>query len=254
MSRVEAVLVCGGQWHDFEYARRELLGELAEFESVRTRVYDGYQAVDALPDAELLITYTCNLVPTPEQTAALTEFVGRGGRWLALHATNAAIVPAADGADHLFSTPPLPGDLPELLGSRFLGHPPIKPYTVTPAAPEHPLVAGIAPFTVTDELYVSELRPPLQVLLHTEFSGRSPGFEHGHTVDDEPRPVLYLKNHGRGAVCYFTLGHCRGRFDLQDLGVEDTGQVDRGSWTTPEFRVILRRCLRWAAYGTHRED
>ncbi|WP_286135099.1 ThuA domain-containing protein [Mycobacterium sp. UM_Kg1] len=246
--RVRAALVCGGQWHDFDYARRELLGELAVYDQVHPRVYEDYEGLGRLGPDEPLITYTCNVMPSEAQRAALSEFLAAGGRWLALHATNASIVPAAPDADHLFCTPPLPGNLAQLLGSRFLGHPPIAPYTVTPVA-DHPFTAGIGSFTVTDELYISQLHPPLQVLAHTSFVGESTGFAEGHTHLDEPRPVLYLKRHGAGTVCYFTLGHCRGRYDLADLGVEDLGCVDRGSWTVPEFRTILQRCLHWAVTG-----
>lgn len=244
--RIEAVLICGGQWHDFDYARRCLLAELAAFERVRTRVFEDYARIDALDAADVLITYTCNRVPDTAQSAALARFLSRGGRWLALHGTNAAVVRNPPTAATLFSTPPIPDEVTELLGSRFLGHPPIAPYTVTPTEPEHPLVRGIGPFEVTDELYISELRPPLRVLAHTRFVGESTGFADGHTTLDEPRPVLYLKEHGPGAVCYFTLGHCRGRFDLQDLGVPDLGEPDRGSWGVPAYRTVLRRCLSWA--------
>lgn len=146
-------------------------------------------------------------------------------------------------------TPRTLGDLPEVLGSQFLGHPPIAPYLVEITAPDHPFVVCVEPFEVTDELYISELHPPFEVLAHTRFVGESTGFEEGHTTVDEPRPVLYLKDHGSGTVCYFTLGHCRGRFDVQDLGIDDLGRVDLGSWAVPEFHTILRRCLAWAVTG-----
>ena len=61
--------------------------------------------------------------------------------------------------------------------------------------------------------------------------------------------MLYLKRSGAGTVCYFTLGHARGRFDVQDLGVEDLGREDRGSWVVPEFVAVLERCLSWGLYG-----
>ena len=253
--RVDVALVVGGRWHDLDFARLELLRELGLHDVVRTRVFEDYRdAPAALARADALVTYTCDVRPAPAERQALVDFVSRGGRWLALHGSNAAIDPPPPGGPRVFRTPRVLGPLPELLGSRFLGHPPIGPYVVErvtrdDTAPEDPLVAGIGPFTTTDELYVSELYPPLRVLLQARYRGPCPGFEEGQVTDDEPRPVLYRKTTGAGEVCYLTLGHCRGRFDVQDLGIDDLGRVDRGSWEIPQFRHIVARAVAWAAYG-----
>lgn len=250
--RLDVVLVCGGRWHDFDHARLRLLAILGEHPRARTRVFEDYRFAtegDALDAADLLVTYTCDLRPDGPQQVRLAQWVTAGGRWLALHGTNAAIDAPAPGAERVFRTPRVLGTLPEVLGSRFLGHPPIAPYRVEITRPEHPLVRGVAPFEVTDELYVSELHPPLEVLLHTHHTGPCRGFEEGATADDEPRPVLYLKRTGAGTVCYFTLGHARGRYDVQDLGVDDLGREDRGSWTIPGFVTVLERCVSWGVYG-----
>lgn len=247
--RVDVVLVVGGRWHDFDSARLQLLLELAEHDVVRVRVFEDYDCLPALEAADTLVTYTCDVRPNPTAQAALVSFVERGGRWLALHATNSAIDREPPSAPYRYSTPRVLGPVAQLLGSQFLGHPPSAPYTVTVDQPDHPLVRGISPFVTTDELYVSELHPPLTVLLSTRFTGASPSFVEGDAEDDEPRPVLYLKATGSGCVCYFTLGHCRSRFDVQDLGIDDWGRTDRGSWEVPEFRTVLGRALGWAVHG-----
>ncbi len=243
--RIDVVVVCGGQWHDFDYARLQILQRLAGFGQVKTRVYENYDCLAALAAADVLVTYTCNNRPSAAQQQALVDFVRRGGRWVALHGTNSAIEAPAPGAERIFTTPRQLGEVAMVLGSQFLGHPPIAPYTVFVTQSDHPLVAGIEPFTVTDELYVSELHEPLNVILHTHFDGACRGFAEGVVDDGELRPVLYTKPHGDGEVCYFTLGHCRGRFDLQDSGVDDLGRIDLGSWVVPEFTTILDRCLTW---------
>jgi uncharacterized protein len=250
--RLDAVLVCGGQWHDFDYARLELLAELARHEVVRTRVFEDFDCVDALAQADLLVTYTCNVRPAAAEQAALVEFVERGGRWLALHGTSSAIDPPAEPSA-VFRTPRVLGEVATVLGNQFLAHPPIAPYRVEVTDPAHPLVRGIEPFEVRDELYVLELHPPLEVLLHTRFTGPCRGFAEGDVTDDEARPVLYLRHSGSGTVCYLTLGHCRGRFDVQDLGKDDLGKRDFGSWTVPEFRTVLRRCVDWAVGASSAE-
>jgi hypothetical protein len=242
------VLVVGGRWHDMDFARLQLLQELDSHDRVRIRVFEDYACVEALTRADALITYTCQVQPEPAQQQALIDFVSGGGRWLALHASNSVLEPPKPGGERVFRAPRDIGPVVELLGSQFLAHPPIAPYLVDVVG-DDPLVAGLTSFTTTDELYICELHPPLQVLLQTRYSGSCRGFEDGELTDDEPRPVLYRKPTGAGEVCYFTLGHCRGRYDVRDLGVEDLGGRDRVAWQTPQFRQVLNRTLAWAAYG-----
>jgi uncharacterized protein len=47
-------------------------------------------------------------------------------------------------------------------------------------------------------------------------------------------------------VLYLTLGHARGRYDMQPLMAEYP-HVERGSWKTPAFHELLRRSIAWAA-------
>ena len=48
----------------------------------------------------------------------------------------------------------------------------------------------------------------------------------------------------------FTLGHCRGRWDVQDLGFEeDLGVTDRVAWEPEEYRLLLQRLVSWAVHG-----
>lgn len=243
--RFEIVFVCGGQWHDFEFARRRILDELGHNELIRVKIFQDYEFAGALDEADALVTYTCNLSPSPEQQGRIATFISGGGKWLALHATNALLIPPDPGAPRVFSISPHAGEYMQLLGSRFLAHPPMTSFTVHVSDPSHPLVDGFTSFEVTDELYVSEIYPPIHVLLHAEFSGACPSFEIGSTSDDDRRPILYLKPHGSGGVCYLTLGHCRGRYDLLDLGVPDLERAERGPWDVPEFRVILSRAVDW---------
>ena len=46
--RVDVYLVCGGQWHDFDFARLELLKLLAADEQVRVRVAQDFRDTDAI--------------------------------------------------------------------------------------------------------------------------------------------------------------------------------------------------------------
>ena len=159
-----------------------------------------------------------------------------GMRLLGLHATNSAIDRLSPGGPRLFRTPDVMPGFTALLGNRFLAHPRIAPARIDVVQPSHPLVAGVPSFVTTDEVYVMALRDDLEVLLDTEFEGECPGFEVAHSGPRTRHPILYSRDEGDGRVLYFTLGHCRGRFDVSDLGVADTGVVDRVAWDSAEYR------------------
>jgi uncharacterized protein len=248
-SRVEVALVVGGRWHDLGYARLELLSLLGEHDSVRTTIHPDFSDTERLSAVDAVVAYTCDVRPSTEESGALRRMLDGGGRLLALHATNSAIDPPEPGGPRVFRTPDAMPEFSALLGNRFLAHPKIGPYTIEPVRRGHPLVAGIEPFVTIDEIYVSELATDLDVLLDVGYVGPCPGFETDHVDEPDRHPVLFVRPQGRGTVTYFTLGHCRGRFDLDDIGIDDLGAVDRVAWDSPEYREVLRRCVAWAAHG-----
>jgi type 1 glutamine amidotransferase len=216
---------------------------------VRVQVGPDYRDVDAIAASDLLVTYTCNVRPTEAQQDALAGFVAGGGRWLALHGTNAALDFTPAGVD----SPRVFPRLVDVLGSQFIAHPPIAPYTVAPVAPGHPLVAGIPPFETTDELYLSEEREGLVPLLATRWGGAAPGFVEAEWPEERDHLCAYLRPYGEGCVYYITLGHCRGHYDMQPQ-VPWYPVVERGSWERPELLELLRRGLRWAAEAAQGVD
>ena len=247
--RVDVALVCGGRWHDFDYARLQILQLLGRHDSVRCSVHKDFSDIDALGAADAVIAYTCDVRPTAEQAQRLRDRVRTGGRFLALHATNSAIDAPDPGDERVFRTPDSMPEFSALLGNRFLAHPKIAPFLIEVAAPEHVFAAGIPSFTTTDEIYVSELAGDLTVILDVEYDGSCPGFETEQVPGRTRHPVLFTRSEGAGSVVSFTLGHCRGRFDVADMGIDDLGVTDTVAWESPEFNEVLRRCVDWAAHG-----
>lgn len=244
-ARISVYFVVGGRYHDFDFARLEILKLLGEHERIRVRVGENYADLTAIGSADALVTYTCDVRPDDEQQRALADFVASGRRWLALHGTNSILQWTAEGKVEAPDSMPM---LTRLLGSRFMAHPPLGEFEVRVSDPSHPLVRGIEAFKVTDELYLSELYGPNRVLLETRYNGRAAReFARRDWHSDEPRPVLYLHEHGAGAVLYFTLGHCRGRYDMQPL-IEEYPRVERCSWESPVYYELLRRGIRWATH------
>ena len=240
---IRAYLVCGGKYHDMDFARVELLKLLGEDPEIKTRVAEDYSDVEAIEASDFLITYTCDVRPEAEQQDALSRFVAGGKRWFALHGTNAVLDMLAEvTAPRSFPV------LMETLGSQFVAHPPIAPYQVTVSRPDHPLVRAIEPFEATDELYLCDYHGKLEPLLETRFTGEAPGFAEKSFPGDEARLVMYLHPHGQGEVLYLTLGHCRGKYDMRPI-MDEYPVVERCSWELPVFYELLRRGIRWSCGG-----
>ena len=228
-----------------DFARVEVLRLLGEHADVRTRVAEDFRDVDAMAGADFLVTYTCDLRLTRAEEDALAEFVASGKRWFALHGTNSVFSFMDDGR---VASPRMNATLMKTLGSQFIAHPPIAPFSVTNCRPDHPLVKGIDTFEVEDELYLCEYHGEIEPLLATRFTGDADGFEERDWPADEPRVVEYLHPVGKGEVLYLTLGHCRGPYDMRPL-MDIYPRVERGAWETDVYYELLRRGLRWAKGG-----
>jgi uncharacterized protein len=235
---IDVYMVAAGQFHDIDHARLELLKLLGEHANVRCRVAADYHDVRAIERSDFLVTYTCNLVPTETEQEALRDYVASGKRWLALHGTNSILEFLENGVNAPETAPVLM----QTLGTQFIAHPPIRPFKVRVADPDHELVAGIAEFETDDELYLSRIHGDLHVLLDTHFNGEATGFIESHWHDDTPRPVYYINKVGNGEVLYLNLGHCRGHYDMRPL-MDYYPKIERGSWEAPEYYQLLRRAI-----------
>jgi hypothetical protein len=247
-ARIDVTLVAGGKYHDIDFARLELLKLLAEHDEFRVRVQPDYEDHDAITSRPILVSYTCDVRPSVEAQQAIRGWVEGGGRWVALHGTNAALTL---GGPNGVEAPRCQPIWSETLGSQFVAHPPIQPYRVEVSAPDHWLVAGIESFETDDELYLSEHadRGALVPLLHTTWTGEATGFAEAdwslETAGTDRHLVMYERPLGGGAVLYNTLGHCRGHYDMIPM-LDFYPRIERCSWEQPAYYEILRRSLRWA--------
>jgi type 1 glutamine amidotransferase len=218
-----AVVVSGGPTHDFPATSASLV-ELLEDQGLVAEVHeDADAALCSLPGATLLVVNalqwtmaspgtperyrtladTQGTSPSPAARAAFAAHLNTGGGLLAVHTASICF-----------------DDWPEwgaALGGVWLwgrsSHPPLGEVGVKVAAPGHPLVAGLADFTITDEVYSDlELAPHLEPLLVAD-----------------GQPLLWAREHGGGRVVYDALGH------------------HPPSYGVPEHREIVRRAIRWAA-------
>ena len=244
MARVDVALVAGGRFHDFDFARLELLKLLAELgDDVRVKVWDNYED-ERVTKSDCLVTYTCDVRPSVEAQQAIAHWMAAGRKWFALHGTNAI----------LEFGPPKPVQSPRALpiwmhtlGSQFVAHPKLHAYRVQNVAQDHWFTKGIDDFDsgADEELYLCEYHGRCTPLLTTKFTGMATGFAESEWPKDEPRLVAYTHHHGTGEILYLTLGHCRSKYDMQPF-VSEYPKNERGSWEVPQYYELLRRGLRWA--------
>ncbi len=246
-TRVDGYFVAGGKWHDIDFARVEILKLLAEHPHLKVKVASNWDDIESISAADFLISYTCDVRPSEASQHAVRKWVEDGGRFIALHGTNSALdLPRPNGVESPRCFP----HWAETLGSQFIAHPPIAPYPVELADPNHWLVEGIEPFETDDELYLMEYadRDALQVQLHTHWSGDCGGFEESdwsvETRGTDEHLIQYVRPLGEGAVLYNTLGHCRSHWDMVPLA-DYYPTTERCSWEKPQYHELLRRAIRW---------
>jgi type 1 glutamine amidotransferase len=246
--RIDVYLVAGGKYHNIDHARLELLKLLAEQPRIKVRVGEDYSDIDAICASDFIVSYTCDVIPDADQTQRLHSYMHQGGKWFALHGTNSILeflAPDAEGNPQV-DCPERNTPFMKILGSQFMAHPPIQEYQVLATEPDHPLVKDIPEFTVDDELYLSKFHGEYQSLLHARWSEPVANFVRDDWIkDSDVQPVLYLHPYGQGTVLYLTLGHCRGKYDMQPL-IEEYPVPEEGAWRSPEFYELLRRGIQWA--------
>lgn len=198
----------GDAWHPPEIVRKGL-GALAGADFTFDWIEDaGQWSPDVLAAYPLVILAKSDNVSVADKTkwmsdtvqAAFSDHVQQGNGLLAIHS----------GTAEYEHKPVLRG----LLGGVFLHHPEQCPVTMSPRK-NHPLCAGVAPFTLQDEHYFMALDDPgADVFLTTRsMNGEQPG--------------AWRRNVGKGRVVVLTPGH--------NLDV----------WLHPSYQALLDNSVRW---------
>lgn len=150
---------------------------------------------------------------TEEQGKAVKDFVSAGNGYYALH-----------NSSHmsLFSK-----NFREVMGGAYIDHPPLRPFKVRVANPEHPITRGVRDFMVNDEQhYVTYDKDPKNIILRSEnLDG---------LVDETAEQKLgteaiggWAYDFGKGRVVFTAVGHT-----LHAL------------WN-PEYVKIQKNAVRW---------
>lgn len=150
---------------------------------------------------DALLLYANHDSITAEQEKTLLDFVSAGGGFIPLHSASYCF----RNSDKVI----------DLIGGQFMSHGADSFSTVT-IKPDHPIMAGLEPFTTWDETYVhTKLSPSIEVL--------------AVRVDGEHRePYTWIREYGKGRVFYTAFGH------------------DHRTFGNPGFQELVLRGIRWA--------
>ncbi len=213
MPQHRLLLLLGGHYHDFSGFEAFIRELLEPYGFGVTATYDPADLL-ALDKFDVVVLYTCHVEPpdnpedglqyTPgisnDETDSLAAWVRAGGGLVAAHSAT-TIRPDNE-------------NLQRLLGGRFLSHPPRFPFTVYPMQRRHPVLSGVGPFTVVDELYTQEYS---DVDVHAVAIDR--GAAH---------PMVWTRADGQGRVVHVAPGH------------------DAAVWACRAYRKLMRRAVDWS--------
>ncbi len=216
------------RWHNWPESTAAMLRAFGDDQRITTRVYtDPEDLPAALAEVDVLVLNWCNwhdaVGLSAEARRAIERFTERGGGVFVHHFANGACHASLPGTDGRSDWPWY-----RTLVRRVWEHRDIAPgqsrhdkfgrFQVSPRG-DHPLVAGLPPFEVEDELYWRQHgEAPIQPLLVATSN---------QTGSAEPLAWAYEVNQARVVQCL--LGH------------------DARAYTAGPARALLRRIIAWCA-------
>ena len=183
MEKINTLVFCGGEIHDWKGCGDEIIKSLSECEEFQiTRVDENLDALISpnLDSYDLIVFYYTIGEITDTQKNGLLNHIASGKGFVGVHSA----------ADSFRGCP----EYRAMVGGHFVTHPRYRDYQVNVVDEEHPITEGIVEFMVTDEQYIVDYDPRVNVLASALWQGRA-------------MPVVWTKDWGEGRVFYLALGH-----------------------------------------------
>lgn len=196
----KVLLVTDGFFHPTYSGRLALHRSLKQLEGFSFKHVSSLEKLPAdLDSFSALVLHYHHKTLSELALTKLKTYVTRGGGILAIHAATASFKET----------------LPyfEILGGRFIGHGPVESFDVKKVRDD--IFGGIDDFVVTDELYIHELQPNIEVHFTAKHEGQDV-------------PVVWTYQYGKGRVCYAVPGHTT------------------ESMRNKAYQELLKRALEWA--------
>ena len=183
MAKINTLVFCGGEIHDWKGCGDEIVKSLSPREEFQiTRVDENLDALISpnLDSYDLIVFYYTVGEITDAQKNGLLNHIASGKGYVGIHSA----------ADSFRGCP----EYRAMVGGHFVTHPRYRDYQVNVADEAHPITEGIVEFMVTDEQYIVDYDPRVNVLASALWQGRAV-------------PVVWTKDWGKGRVFYLALGH-----------------------------------------------
>jgi type 1 glutamine amidotransferase len=185
---------------DVEDEVKSILSDGMELVFTEDRDYFNYEK---LSEFNICILYVdCwNKKLNEEQMAGLLCFTAVGGRLLVIH----------NGISYQSNA-----EFAQMIGGKFIKHPPYQNLTYNVVKVDHPIVQGISAFEMDEELYTFELDNLCdKEILITATDGNSTA------------PAAWVKSYGKGKIVYLAPGH------------------DKKSFKNNSFRKLIKNSAEW---------
>ena len=217
-AKLKVLLITGGHAFEpqfFEVFRNNTSLALTTAEHAKTGGATAYERDDLLQQ-DVVVLYDMPMTITDKQKAAFLALFDKGIGVVVLHH---ALVSFPDWPDYERIIgghyPKPPNGQPQV--TDLVGYQHDLEVPVVIADKDHPITAGLADFTIHDEIYWGfTVGKDVHVLLTT-------------THPKSGKPLAWTRQEGKSRLAYLQLGH------------------DHKAWENPNYPVLVDRCIHWAA-------
>ncbi len=232
MSDINVLLICDDYWHPAEIVEKGIRAFSENNPGYRFDiVHDGKDILtpEMLERYPVIINAKNNSINSANKEpwfeegvsevcpSQIREYVEKGGHLIVIHSGSAFNENMQEEYPEKFTKPN--SEYIDLVGCRFLYHPPRCETTYHVAAKEHPVMKGVEDFTVRDEHYhLDVFADPVEVILTSSSESGGEGIIAG-----------YEKKAGEGIILVLTPGH--------NLDV----------WLHPQFQKMLKNAIDYCA-------
>lgn len=191
-------------YHDIKGLGAIMVESLAAGADIEMVMTDDFAVLesDELTRYDLCVSYTFEGKLTAKQEEGLLSFVKSGRGFVGIHTATVSFLENEGYID--------------MLGGKFKDHASYGEFAVVIKEKDHPITAGVADFSTTDELYATYHGEDI----HTLATARG---------QEKDEPMVWTKPYGKGRVCYIALGH------------------DAAGVRNENFLKLLLNAVQWAA-------